>query len=125
MTAITAPDGTVYQYDVPPPYPRMSAIIRDVDGDTVHMAVDLGCDTTLDMTLRLMVSCREHGTPEGDAATAFTTAFLSGGRFEVRTVKDKKEKYGRYKADLINEQGLSLCVALLKAGLADMRETKG
>lgn len=82
-------------------YEYQAQLIRVVDGDTVHMRVDLGMNISVEATLRLVgVNCPEHGTPEGEAATAFTTDWLAahGPRFVVQTTKDKREKYGRYLA---------------------------
>lgn len=84
-------------------YDYRAKVERVVDGDTVHLAVDLGCDTTLRMTCRLMgINSPEMSTSEGQIAKDYVIAWLEqfGGRVRVETVKDKKEKYGRYLAYL-------------------------
>lgn len=107
----------------PPVYERHATVTKVVDGDTLHLDVDLGCDITVAMTVRLFgVNAPEHGTPEGDAATAFVRSWVAtwgASPFRLRTVKDKREKYGRYLADLLTyDAEPSLCEALLAAGHA-------
>jgi micrococcal nuclease len=73
-------------------------VLRVVDGDTIDTLVDLGFGITLMQRIRLLgINCPEHGTPEGDAATAYTTAWVAehGPEFTLRTVLDKREKFGR------------------------------
>lgn len=71
---------------------------RVIDGDTLNVIADLGFGIHLSQRIRLLgINCPEHGTPEGDAATAYTTAWLAehGPDLTLRTVLDKREKYGR------------------------------
>jgi micrococcal nuclease len=71
---------------------------RTVDGDTLDVVIHLGFNIDLAQRIRLLgINCPEHGTPEGDAATAYTRAWIAehGPDFVVRTVLDKREKYGR------------------------------
>ena len=107
---------------IPDVFERHATVTRVVDGDTLHLNVDLGCDTTLAMTVRLYgLNCPEMNTEEGKAAKAYVERWvaLSGPVFVVRTVRDRKEKYGRYLADLLPVDGSeSLCEALLFNGLA-------
>lgn len=109
-------------YTAPTVYPRTCTVVRVVDGDTLHVLADLGCDITLAMVVRLYgVNAPEHNTPTGPAATAFVRAWVAehGPTFELRTVKDKREKYGRYLADLVPADGsLSLCLALITSANA-------
>jgi micrococcal nuclease len=107
---------------VPPVYERTAVVTKIVDGDTLHTAVDLGCDTTLNMTVRLYgINAPEMSTPEGVVAKQFAADWIAGRAadgFLIRTVKDHKEKYGRYLADLLAADGTSLCQALLDSGNA-------
>lgn len=118
-------------YVTPPVFERQATVGRVVDGDTLHLAVDLGCDVDLAMTVRLYgLNTPELPTPEGVAAKAFVTEWVTehGPVFALRTVKDRKEKYGRYLADLVpldltpepdsRTYPTSLCTALLDAGHA-------
>lgn len=110
-------------YVPPTAYPRTCTVAAVVDGDTLHVLADLGCDLTLAMIVRLYgINAPEHNTPAGPPATAFTTAWVAthGPTFELLTVKDKREKFGRYLADLVPLTGdpTSLCTALLASGHA-------
>jgi micrococcal nuclease len=110
-------------YTPPGVYERHAIITRVVDGDTLHLDVDLGCDTTLAMTVRLYgLNCPEMNTDAGKAAKAWVDQWVTDhayGGASLRTVKDKKEKYGRYLADLLPDDGSpSLCTALLESGHA-------
>lgn len=69
-----------------------------VDGDTLDLAVDVGFGIHVWQRVRLLgINCPEHGTIAGDDATAYTRAWIDqhGPDLIVRTVKDKREKYGR------------------------------
>ena len=62
------------------------------------MTADLGFGIYLFQRIRLLgINCPEHGTPEGAAATAYTTNWLAqhGPEFILRTELDRHEKYGR------------------------------
>lgn len=96
-------------------YEYRATILRIVDGDTVHCSVDLGCDVTVSMAVRLA----GINTPEisgatkdaGIAATAHLGTLVAmyadqRGRLLLRTTKDKKEKYGRYLGTLLSLDGL-------------------
>ncbi len=119
---------------IPPVYERHATVTRVIDGDTLYLAVDLGCDTTLAMTVRLIgLNAPEMNTDAGKAAKAFVegwvdtyhrSSLLIGTRLALRTIKDRREKYGRYLADLVpvdadgQLDAPSLCQALLDAGHA-------
>ena len=78
---------------------------RVVDGDTLDTTVDLGFGIQLFQRIRLLgLNCPEHGTAEGDAATAYTRAWVAshGPTFILRTELDKKEKFGRILGTLIS-----------------------
>ena len=85
-------------------YEYSGNVISVVDGDTLHVDMDLGIDCHTLLTVRLMgVNAPEHGTPEGEAATAYVENWVHNhggpdGLVTVQTVKDRKEKYGRYLA---------------------------
>ena len=104
-------------------YERHATVRKVVDGDTLHLTVDLGCDTCINMTVRLAgINAPENSTPEGRSATAFVVAWVAthGPRgLIVRTTKDRREKYGRYLVDLLPAGGgPSLVTMLLEAGHA-------
>jgi micrococcal nuclease len=110
-------------YTAPAVYERRATVTRVVDGDTLHLDVDLGCDTQLAMTVRLYgLNCPEMNTDAGKAAEAWVEQWVRDHAVfgcSLRTVKDKKEKYGRYLADLLpDDHSPSLCTALLESGHA-------
>lgn len=84
-------------------YEYAAQILSVHDGDTIHADVDLGCDTHVRLTLRLAgINAPELGGDEGVAAKVWLADDLasSGGRLVIRTTKDRREKYGRYLAEL-------------------------
>jgi micrococcal nuclease len=93
-------------------YEYRAEVIRVIDGDTLALMVDLGCDVHVGLTVRLKdIDTPERGTPEGVAATEFVKDWLArhavargraSGEFVVNLVthKDKREKYGRYLGDI-------------------------
>jgi micrococcal nuclease len=84
-------------------YVRNAEVIRIIDGDTVELRVDLGCDIDINMTCRLAgINAPEKATAAGKQAKAWMEAQLPPGRaVVVKTTKgDEKEKYGRYLATL-------------------------
>lgn len=70
-----------------------------VDGDTMHMTVDLGWDIYINDTIRLYgINCPELRTPEGVTAKSFATQWVTDHAspyLVLQTIKDKREKYGR------------------------------
>lgn len=106
-----------------PVYERTATVGKVVDGDTLHLYVDLGCDITVAMTVRLAgLNAPETSTVAGRAAKAYVEKWVTthGPVFRLRTAKDRREKYGRYLADLLPaiEGGPSLCQELLADGHA-------
>jgi endonuclease YncB( thermonuclease family) len=97
-----------------------------VDGDTLHVEVDLGMDVKIKTTLRLYgINAPEmHGETKaaGTAAKAYALSWFAGhvggGEFTVRTYKDAKEKYGRYLATVIAPDGAVLNDDLVASGNA-------
>ena len=109
-------------YSPPAVYERHAYVTKVVDGDTLHILADLGCDTSLAMTVRLTgINAPETSTIEGKAAKAYVEHWVAdlGPRFILRTERDKREKYGRWLADLLPDNGAdSLCRSLLVFGYA-------
>lgn len=79
-------------------YEYRAKVIRVVDADTFHLDVDLGCEVRILLTVRLAdVNAPEARTIEGTAATAWVKEILPPGTaITLRTIKDRKERYGRY-----------------------------
>jgi micrococcal nuclease len=102
-------------------YIRNATVLSVIDGDTVSLNVDLGCDITLDMRCRLDgINAPEKNTPEGKTAKAWIEKTLpAGADVVVQTVKDKKEKYGRYLAVVfLPGQTKSINDQLVEQGMA-------
>jgi endonuclease YncB( thermonuclease family) len=67
-----------------------------IDGDTVDVLLDLGCNHYDYQTVRLAaINAPERGTSGGTAATNYVRQWLLNQPVIVRTVKDR-EKFGRY-----------------------------
>jgi micrococcal nuclease len=83
-------------------YDYPSEILAVVDGDTLDILADKGTDDFKKMRIRInRINAPEKNTAEGKLAKAWLTQLLTNpdGTFKdlyVFTVKDKKEKYGRY-----------------------------
>jgi micrococcal nuclease len=100
-------------------YEYHAEILRVVDGDTVHARLDLGIDVRIDLVLRLDgINAPEVPSIEGLAAKAWLIARLAKARnvVTVKTVKDKREKYGRYLASLWD--GTNINQEMVDAGQA-------
>lgn len=81
-------------------YTYFAELERIVDGDTIHVKLDLGFGVKHREILRLAkIDAAEAGTKEGEKATAGLKKILSGVKFlVVRT--NKTDIYGRYVADV-------------------------
>jgi micrococcal nuclease len=102
-------------------YEYRARVTKVVDGDTMHLSIDLGLDVAIATTVRLSgVDTPEMNTPEGRAAKIYTQDWVAalGGTVIVCTIKDKREKYGRYLAELLAPDGTSLNQDLLASGHA-------
>jgi micrococcal nuclease len=80
-------------------YEYQARLIDVVDGDTLDLELDLGVETFRKLRVRLDgLDAPEIRTPEGKVAKAWLVEYLSHmpTTFTVDTIKDKKEKYGRY-----------------------------
>lgn len=75
-------------------------MLANVDGDTLHARVDLGCDVRIDLVLRFAgINAPELPSVEGLAAAQFVKDHLPMGTITtIRTAKDRREKFGRYLA---------------------------
>ena len=92
-------------------YEYMAEVTRVVDGDTLDVDVDLGMNVHVHERLRLRgVNAPEifgvkKDSPEyerGMDAMHFLVKLIPPGtKVKVRTVKDRKGKYGRYVADVL------------------------
>jgi len=106
-------------------YEYRGKVLRVVDGDTLHLEIDVGLDMRTRMTVRLAgINAPEMSTSEGVAAKQFVEGWVLSnanpdGILTVRTAKDRREKYGRYLATLLYDpDSRSLNDALIDAGHA-------
>ena len=94
-----------------------------VDGDTLNVGVDLGLDVAHNITLRLYgINAPELTTPEGKTAKIWAIQWFQthcpNNQFTVQTVKDQREKYGRYLADVFAPDGANFNADIVAAGHA-------
>lgn len=106
-------------------YEYHAILDRAVDGDTAVVRLDLGFGVQITQTLRLRgintPELRSHDPAERAAAQqalARLRELLPPGRAcTVKTFKDAQEKYGRYLADILLEDGTDVVQTLLREGL--------
>lgn len=89
-------------------YVRNAIVKRIIDADTIVLDVDLGCSVFVNMTTRLNgINAPEKNTIEGKEAKKWLENELPlNTKVVVQTVKDKKEKYGRYLAVVFKDMSL-------------------
>ncbi len=100
-------------------YAYGGVVVKTVDGDTLDLVVDLGMSLHMDLRVRLDgANSAEHGTPEGDAATAAVVAWLvtHPGPYLVKTRKDRREKFGRLLATITAPDGHELVTDMKATG---------
>lgn len=76
-----------------------ATLLKIEDGDTVYVKLDLGCDSRIEpMKIRMNgINAKGKSTKAGKAAIAYLQElFPVGSNVRIETLKDKKEKYGRY-----------------------------
>jgi endonuclease YncB( thermonuclease family) len=83
-------------------YDYPAKLIDVVDGDTIDVIRDAGADLSQHMRIRFSkINAPEKSTPEGVEAKKWLTQLLTNSDGTLKniylvTIKDKKEKYGRY-----------------------------
>lgn len=89
-------------------YVRKGEIIRVIDGDTVEVRVELGCDIGITMKARMAgINAPEVRSPAGKQSKAWLSHHLQPGLpVMIKTTKgDEKEKYGRYLVTVFDAAG--------------------
>jgi micrococcal nuclease len=83
-------------------YTFKAAVLNILDADTLKLRFLLGHGNRHRETIRLNhINCPELDTPEGRAAKRFIESELAGCDFiTVKSVRTKKEKWGRYLGDV-------------------------
>jgi micrococcal nuclease len=112
------------------PYTYKAQLLRVVDGDTIDLCVDLGFNVLTRQRFRIAgidapeiygVSKDSEEYARGqEAKRAVESWFLQiGDTCIIKSQKALKQgKYGRWIADVYNDQGASLSSYLLETGLA-------
>jgi micrococcal nuclease len=111
---------------------KIKEITKIYDGDTITAVIDLGMWITVTESIRLMginaPEVRGEERPDGLKSKAWLIETLEGAindgkSIYVKTVLDKKGKYGRLLGYLyIEGQDISVNEQLVKAGFAEFRE---
>jgi endonuclease YncB( thermonuclease family) len=71
-------------------------VLRVVDGDTLEIRVILPFGIEAHDDARMIgINCPEHGTPEGDKATAYTKQWLVDHKPPYAFAGHTRDKYGR------------------------------
>jgi len=92
-------------------YTYRATVLHVVDGDTLDLSVSLGFDVTFKGRFRMAgINTPESYGPdacaEGRAAKQYLADTLpEGTNVVVRTTKDRKEKYGRFLAEVFAVDG--------------------
>jgi micrococcal nuclease len=90
-------------------YEYKATVTRVVDGDTVHADIDLGFGIIYrDQVLRLArINAPELKKSEGrgEASRDHLKLWVEGKEVVIRTTKDRREKYGRYLAEVLVNVG--------------------
>jgi endonuclease YncB( thermonuclease family) len=82
-------------------YEYAAELIELHDGDTLHAKVQLGLDISVNATIRFYgINAPELATQAGKDALVYGKQWFAihcpAGVFTLRTIKDHREKYGRY-----------------------------
>jgi|GEM_PF-1980838 len=110
-----------YTYDV-------AGAPRVIDGDTavfkLSKPLDIGFHIVIAVSPYIRVrfariNCPEHGTPEGDAATAFTQDWLNAHEGTITVSTSHEDNYGRWVGEIVcTRDNANLSDALLASGHA-------
>lgn len=81
-------------------YQYLATNIRVIDGDTLHVTVDLGFHCATNQTLRLArINAYEMTQPRGIVARAYVCNLIAACA-QMRFTSVKQEKYGRWLAEV-------------------------
>jgi micrococcal nuclease len=94
-------------------YEYHAKVLAVVDGDTLHVLLDLGVEEGRKMTLRLYGlnapeksgATKDAGLAARDYVNVWLAKWAPDSTVLVRTIKDRTEKYGRYLADIYTLDG--------------------
>jgi micrococcal nuclease len=91
-------------------YNYLAKVVSVYDGDTCTVDIDLGLRTWVhNEKLRLSRINAPEVTgvekPAGLASRDFLRSLIEGKEIHLQTIKDRREKYGRYLAEIYVQQG--------------------
>lgn len=94
-----------------------------VDGDTMNLYIDKGLDEYRKLTVRCYgINAPEMSTQEGKDAKAWAIAWFQqhcpDGMFVLKTIKDNRDKYGRYLGIILAADGAVYNDDIVAAGHA-------
>jgi micrococcal nuclease len=97
-----------------------AVVLSHHDADTSHIAVMPGFDLTINLTVRWAgINAPEISTPAGKTSLAWLNEQLpAGSTVTLQTIKDRKEKYGRYLGTFLDGTGVNINQAMIEAGMA-------
>ncbi len=85
-------------------YTYVATLERVVDGDTIHVKIDLGCGISHREIIRLaQINAAESNAAQGKKATAALKKILNGVQFLILRT-NKTDIYGRYVADIFFDE---------------------
>lgn len=103
----------MYQYN--------ATVLNNYDGDTLRVNIDLGLGVwAFNQPIRVYgIDAYEISTTLGKKARDFVRSRIpEGSKIVINTIKDSKEKYGRYLADITLPDGTNLAAHLINEGYA-------
>jgi len=101
-------------------YQYKCKILKVIDGDTVDVETDLGFDIRVNMRVRLLgIDAPEMSTEAGKASRLWLIdAMPVESEWTLQTVKDRKEKYGRYLGEFRQNEDTTINKMIVEAGHA-------
>lgn len=106
-------------------YEYKAVVYHVVDGDTFDAKVDLGFSVSVNMRFRLygidtpeLASKDEEERRRAGEALRELESLVKGQEVRILTIKDRREKYGRYLANVFLSTGLEVGLYLKQKGLA-------
>jgi micrococcal nuclease len=96
-----------------------ATVVRVVDGDTIDAVVDLGFAISFKARFRLArINCPELKTHEGKVVQRIVESLIVNKKVKLLSLKDGKDKYGRYLAEVVLENGINLNTWLIETEYA-------
>lgn len=91
-------------------YEYHASVVKVVDADTIDVFIDLGFDIHVNQRVRLIgINTAEKNTPLGVETAGFVRNLIPvGTKITLQSEKDKREKFGRYLARVILNDGVCL-----------------